>query len=146
PSGARQWRAQAPNSPGGPSHVPIPSQSLEASAIGLVLRAPRSLRDVFQLPASQLHDDFVHVASGGLDRRGAGSAAQRAVPFSIALVVVERNGRDALTADVFPDFQLGPIEKRMNADVSSRREIGVELIPKLWGLVLNAPRALVVAR
>ena len=78
--------------------------------------------------------------------RLAGPAAEAAVARAVALVVVERHGRDVLALDVLPDVQLGPVEQRVDAHVRARREVGLELVPELGRLIADVPVVVLVAR
>src|SRR5208337_4376529 len=48
--------------------------------------------------------------------------------------------------DIFPDVELGPVEQGVDSEMSTGREIGLVLVPKLGRLVADIPLTLVVAR
>src|SRR5215204_3028932 len=120
-------------------HVPIPPQGFQAAATFLVLRPSRAFGDIGELPGLELQDDVVHVASIGVHRIGAGVAAQGTEALAVALIVVERDRRYLLPADVFPDVELSRVEQRVNPQVGTRREIRLVLVPKLRRLVSDVP-------
>src|SRR5256885_13132179 len=127
-------------------HVAVTAQRFETPAVGSILRAARTFRDVRELAGPQLDDDFADVLRGGGDGRRAWVAAERAIAFPASVVVVERDGRDRFAFDVLPDVELGPVEQRMHADVGPRREVGLVLIPELGRLLLDLPNVRLVAR
>src|SRR5262245_52309625 len=126
------------------SHIPFAAQLLEP--VLAVLETPRPLGHVLQLAALQLDDDVVHVLRRAVDGRLAGAATEAAIAGARSLVVVERNGRDALALDVLPDVHLGPVEQRVDTDVRAGREVGLELVPELGRLVAHVPGVVLVAR
>src|SRR5215207_11278500 len=128
------------------SHVPFAAERLEPAAVVLVLRASRPFGDVRETAALQLDDDLLHVLGVRHHRLGAWPAAERAKALSLALVVVEAHGRDALALDVLPDVELRPIEQRVDADVRTWRELGGVLIPEFRRLVGDVPVVLARAR
>src|SRR6476660_1636044 len=87
-------------------HVSVASEDFQPTAAGLVLRPPRPLGDVHELPRLELEDDVVHVARVRFDGLGARPAPQRAIPLAVALVVVERDCGNVLPLDVLPDVEL----------------------------------------
>src|SRR5205807_6725732 len=106
------------------SHVTIFTEELHPAAF--ILRPARALGYV---RVAQLLDDLVNGFCRGLDREGAGGAAQAPVASPVALVEVQVDDRDVLGANVFPDVDLGPVEHGMDPDVRALGERGLELVP-----------------
>src|SRR6187549_3264477 len=117
------------------SHVSLAAQLFET--VFSVLHAPGPLRDILERSALQFGDDVVDVLRRALDRPLARAAAEAAIARPVALVVVQRHGRDVLALDVLPDVELGPIEQRVDAQVRARREVGLELVPELRRLITD---------
>ena len=82
----------------------------------------------------------------GLDRLCARRAAERAVARAVALIIVERHGRDVLALDILPDIQLRPVEQGVNAHMRAGGKVGLELVPELGRLVVEIPVVVLVAR
>src|SRR2546428_8370516 len=122
-------------------HVAVFAEQLHPAAF--VLRAAGALG---YRGASQLLDDLVHGLGRGLDRERARSAAQAPVAGPVALVEVEVDDRDVLSADVFPDVDLRPVEQGMDPDVRALGEGSLELVPQLRGLLPEVPVAVLVPR
>src|SRR4051794_17309639 len=86
------------------SHVTLASQLFET--VFAVLQPARALGDILELSALQFRDDVVDVLRRAVDRILARPAAKAAVSLAVALVVVQRHGRDRLALDVLPDVEL----------------------------------------
>src|ERR1035437_6858514 len=120
----------------GKSHVSIPPQILEGRFAFLVLRPARTLR---RSCAAQFLHDLMHRARLGLHRECARVTPNTPVTFSLLVGEVERDDGDALALDIFPDVQLRPVQQRVNADMSPRLEVRLELVPQLRRLGLDVP-------
>src|ERR1035437_5346426 len=127
----------------GKSHISVPTQFLEGRFTFLVLRPARPLR---RPCAAQFLDDLMHRARLGLHRECARVTPNAAVTFSLLVREVERDDGDALALDIFPDVQLRPVQQRVNADMSPRLEVRLELVPQLRRLVLDVPFHVLVPR
>src|SRR5688572_31958236 len=97
-----------------------------------------------ELAGAELRHDLAHRPGRRLDRPGAGVTAEGPVANAVGSGVVERDRRDGLALDVFPDIELGPVEQGMNADMSPRCEIRLVLIPEFRRLLADIPGALLV--
>src|ERR1017187_3355886 len=127
----------------GSSHITVPPQLLERLLALLILRPARPLRH--PRPAQFFHD-LVHRARLRLDRERAWITPDAPVTLPLLVREVERDDGHALTLDVLPDVQLGPVQQRMNPDVGPGLEVRLELIPQLRRLVLHVPLHVLVAR
>src|ERR1035438_10156996 len=125
------------------SHVPVPPQFLERFLTLLILRPARPLRH--PRPAQFFHD-LVHRARLRLDRERARVTPDAPVTLPLLVGEVERDDGHALTLDVLPDVQLGPVQQRMNPDVCSGLEVRLELIPQFRRLILDVPFHVLVTR
>src|SRR5207244_8459274 len=116
------WQRSPQNS----SEITGDPQALE-SVFGLVVqRAAGALR---HLGGVELGEDFVDVGS----RRGDGIGDVLIAEGAIALAVfgdVERDDRNVLAPGVGPDVGLGPMQDRVDAQMSALRRRGVELVPE----------------
>src|SRR5574339_64781 len=88
-----------PRSSRQPSHVSVPAQRLEATAVRGVLGAARTLRDLGEAAAAQLDDDLGDRRGGGRDRLRARGTAQRAVARAAAAIEIQVHDRDLLAFD-----------------------------------------------
>src|SRR3989454_1435268 len=122
-------------------HVAVFAEELHPAAF--VLRAAGALG---YRGAAQFLDDRIDGLGRGLDREGAGSAAQAPVAGPVALVEVEVDDRDVLGADVFPDVDLCPVEQGVDPDVRARGAGGREPLPQLRRLLPEVPVAVLVPR
>src|SRR6266853_1216975 len=125
------------------SHVPVAAQLLEGVFAFLVLGAAGALAG---LGVAEFFDDLADVPGVGFDREGAGMATDAPIPLPVAVGEIERDDRDILPLDIFPDVQLRPVQERMDADVGAFLEIGLKLVPKLGWLVFDVPFHVSVAR
>ena len=107
------------------SHVAVAAQLLEGVLALLVLGAPGAFG---RARAAQFLHDLPHRARGGLDGKGAGGAPDAAKAFTAAVVKIQRDHRDVLTLDIFPDVQFRPVQQGMDPDVGPGFKIRFELV------------------
>src|SRR5580692_899660 len=118
------------------------AQALER-ILGLVVHgAAGALR---HLGAIELGDDLVDGARLRRHRRGDVGIAERAIALAVAREI-KWDDRDALAPRIGPDVGLGPMQDRMDAQMSARRRRGVEVIPEFRRLIADIPAALDPAR
>src|SRR5262249_983855 len=122
-----------------PSHVSRGAQAFECVFRLAVHCAPRPLRG---RGCVELGDDLVQRGSVAHHRKGDVGIAQRTVALPVP-GEVKIDQRNTLALDVTPDIALGPMGQRMYAQMRARRQVCVEVVPELRGLVPEIPVAAV---
>ena len=115
----------------GDLHVAIFAQTLERVLRFVVHRTAGALRDGRN---RQFLDNLSDGRGLAIDRERNVLIPQRAIPLAF-IREVQGNRRDVLTLDVAPDVDFSPRQQRVDAQVSARREVRVELPPEFRRLI-----------
>src|SRR3989344_3862325 len=122
-----------------PLHVPFAPERLQTTTVFLILCTAGTFGDIDEFSTAKFFDDLLRVLRGRLNRSRARIIPQGTIPLAVPLIIIQRDGRDLLTIDVFPDVQFRPVEQRVDADMRSGNEIRLVLIPKFRWLFTNVP-------
>ncbi len=95
-----------------------------------ILRAPGSLG---HRGAAQFGDDLRDRIRAGIDGTRAGHTAEAAITGAGAPVKIQLRQGNPFLFEVFPDIQLGPVEQRVDARMSSGGKRRLVLIPQFSG-------------